>query len=130
MPPVYFQETVPQIAIAKAVKKAVDIPVITHGRFSDIEKAEAVLNQGACDFVAIARGLLADPMLPEKVMLGNTEDIRPCISCNDGCIGQVFAGKQAGCAVNPICGYEGKRSITKTENKKYSSTQERQLLCT
>lgn len=118
MPPVYFQEMTPQIAIAKAVREAVHIPVITHGRLSNVEKAEAALKQGACDFVAIARGLLADPMLPNKVMNGNVEHIRPCISCNDGCIGQVFAGKQAGCAVNPLCGYEGKRAITEATEKK------------
>ncbi len=118
MPPVYFQEMTPQIGTAKAVKEAVEIPVITHGRLSNIEKAESVLKQGVCDFVAIARGVLADPMLPKKVMDGNIEDVRPCISCNDGCIGQVFAGKQAGCAVNPLCGYEGKRAVTPCTNKK------------
>lgn len=111
MPPVYFQEMTPQIAVAKAVREAVQIPVITHGRLSNVEKAETALREGVCDFVAIARGLLADPMLPKKVMEGKTADIRPCISCNDGCIGQVFAGKQAACAVNPLCGYEGKRAV-------------------
>lgn len=118
MPPVYFQEMTPQIGIAKAIKNAVNIPVITHGRLGDVEKAEAALAQGACDFVAVARGMLADPAIANKVMCGKTEDIRPCISCNDGCIGQVFAGKAASCAVNPICGYERKRSIKKAEEKK------------
>lgn len=118
MPPVYFQDMTPQIAIAKAVREAVSIPVITHGRLGDAEKAEAALAQGCCDFVAIARGLLADPELPNKIMSGNTEDIRSCISCNDGCIGQVFAGHPAGCAVNPMCGYEGKRKINLAQTKK------------
>lgn len=118
MPPVYFQEMTPQISIAKIVRDTVNIPVITHGRLGDIAKAEAALQQGACDFVAIARGMLADPELSNKVMRGKTEDIRPCISCNDGCIGQVFAGKPASCAVNPFCGYEEKRNIQKTGAKK------------
>ena len=118
MPPVYFQEMTPQIEVAKAVREAVSIPVITHGRLGDVEKAEAALRQGSCDFVAIARGLLADPDLPEKVICGKTEDIRPCISCNDGCIGQVFAGQPAGCAVNPICGYERLRRIPCAQEKK------------
>ncbi len=118
MPPVYFQEMTPQIAIAKAVREAVSIPVITHGRLGDVEKAEAALRQGSCDFVAIARGVLADPELPNKVMCGNTEDIRPCISCNDGCIGQVFAGQPAGCAINPICGHERIRTISQAQKKK------------
>lgn len=118
MPPVYFQDMTPQIRVAKAVREAVSIPVITHGRLGDTEKAEAALRLGCCDFTAIGRGVLADPELPEKVMSGNTEDIRPCISCNDGCIGQVFAGNTAGCAVNPICGYEGKRCISQAKKKK------------
>ncbi len=118
MPPIYFQEMTPQIGIAKAVREAVSIPVITHGRLGDVEKAEAALRQGSCDFTAIARGMLADPELPNKVMSGRTEDVRPCISCNDGCIGQVFAGQPAGCAVNPICGYERVRRIPQTLEKK------------
>nr|WP_305136018.1 FAD-dependent oxidoreductase [uncultured Schaedlerella sp.] len=118
MPPIYFQEMTPQIGIARAVREAVSIPVVTHGRLGDVEKAEAALRQGCCDFVAVARGILADPELPNKVMRGNTEDIRPCISCNDGCIGQVFAGQPAGCAVNPICGYERTRRIPQAQEKK------------
>ncbi len=118
MPPVYFQEMTPQIAAAKAVRESVSIPVITHGRLGNLEKAEEALKTGCCDFTAMARGLLADPELPNKVIAGKTEDIRPCISCNDGCIGQVFAGKRAGCAVNPICGYEMERSIEKAKTKK------------
>lgn len=118
MPPVYFQEMTPQIRIAKAIRTAVNIPIITHGRLSNIEKAEAVLRQGVCDFVAIGRGILADPNLPQKVMDKNLEDIRPCISCNDGCIGLVVAGKPASCSVNPLCGYEGKRKINLTTQKK------------
>ena len=118
MPPVYFQEMTPQIRAARAVREAAKIPVITHGRLGNIEKAEAALEEKTCDFVAIARGLLADPQLPEKVLCGKTEDVRPCISCNDGCIGQVFAGRPASCAVNPLCGYEGKRKITLCKEKK------------
>lgn len=116
MPPVYFQEAAPQIRAAAAVRKAVSIPVITHGRLSNISKAEAAIEQGACDFVAIARGLLADPALPAKVISGDVRSIRPCISCNDGCIGQVFAGQPASCAVNPLCGYEGRRQLHKTDH--------------
>lgn len=114
MPPVYFQEMAPQMASAKAVKAAVNIPVITHGRLGDISKAETALESGICDFVAIGRGLLADPELPNKVTQGRTEDIRPCISCNEGCIGQVCAGNAVGCAVNPFCAKEKDRKVSPT----------------
>jgi 2-enoate reductase len=53
----------------------------------------------------IGRGLLADPELPNKLAEGRPEDIMPCISCNEGCIGRVYAGKPATCALNPRCGH-------------------------
>jgi len=111
MPCTYFQEMTPQMTSARAIRQAVKIPIITHGRLGDIAKAEAALETGICDFVAIGRALLADPELPNKVVEGRTEDIRPCISCNEGCIGQVCAGKAVGCAVNPFCAKETDRKL-------------------
>lgn len=118
MPPVYFQRMTPQMEAAQAVKQAVHIPVITHGRLGDISKAESALESGICDFVAIGRGLLADPELPNKVLEGRTEDIRPCISCNEGCIGQVCEGKAVGCAVNPFCAKEKDRKLAPAKSGK------------
>lgn len=118
MPGIYFQEMAPQIRSAETVKETVNIPVITHGRLSNVAKAESVLERGVCDFVAIGRGLLADPQLPNKVAEGRTDDILPCISCNDGCIAQVCEGKPVGCAVNPFCAKEKIRMIPKTSAPK------------
>lgn len=111
MPPVYFQEMAPQVLSAKIIKKNVKIPVITHGRLSNLEKAETALEQKICDFVAVGRGLLADPELVRKAKEGHADEICPCISCNEECIGQVCQGNAAGCAVNPFCGYETERKI-------------------
>lgn len=111
MPPVYFQEMTPQMNSAKEIRKHVNIPVITNGRLSDIEKAESALNNDVCDFVAIGRGLLADPDIAKKLSENRPEDIRPCISCNEGCIGKVVQGTQVECTINPFCGYEGARKI-------------------
>lgn len=118
MPPTYFQEMTPQMDAARKVRRAVSIPVITHGRLNNVAKAEAALETGICDFVAIGRGLLADPELPNKVLTGHTEDIRPCISCNDGCIAQVCVGKAVGCAVNPICAKENERKLLPAQTPK------------
>lgn len=106
MPPVFYQETVMQLKAAKAVKENVSIPILTHGRLSDVAKAEAALKNNICDFTVIGRGLLADPDLPKKVTEGRPEDVRPCLSCNEGCIGNVLKGTHVTCAVNPCTGYE------------------------
>ncbi|MDD5399108.1 MAG: FAD-dependent oxidoreductase, partial [Dehalococcoidia bacterium] len=47
------------------------------------------------------RALLADPQWAGKARMGKDEAIRPCISCNHGCIGHDFAGLPMTCAVNP-----------------------------
>ncbi len=118
MPPVYFQEMTPHIKSAEIIKQNVDIPVMVHGRLGNIAKAESVLAHGYADFIAIGRGLLADPNLPKKAMNGDIKDIRPCISCDEGCIAQVYMGNRCGCAINPFCGFEDERSVKNTDDPK------------
>ena len=48
------------------MKREVDIPVITVGRIEP-DVADALIADGACDFVAMGRKLLADPELPNKL---------------------------------------------------------------
>jgi 2,4-dienoyl-CoA reductase-like NADH-dependent reductase (Old Yellow Enzyme family) len=90
---------------AEKVKKNVRIPVIAVGSI-DAAMAVEVIKRGF-DFVAIGRGLLADPELPKKLKEGRMEDIRPCVRCND-CIDRLFSSRQliVKCAVNPELGRE------------------------
>lgn len=81
------------------------------GRLANPEKAVSVLEKGYADFVAIGRGLLADPDLPNKLAAGSTREILPCISCNEGCIARVYMGQRCTCAINPFCGYEAERAL-------------------
>ena len=118
MPAVFYQEAVIQLKSAKAVKENVGIPVLTHGRLSNYEKAEAALRNNICDFTIIGRGLLADPELPKKIAEGRPEDILPCISCNEGCIGNVLKYQHVTCALNPFTGYEDERPLPKAEEAK------------
>ncbi len=118
MPPIFYQEAVMQLKSAKAIKESVTIPVLTHGRLANVSKADAALTNGICDFTVIGRGLLADPDLPKKVCEGRPEDICPCISCNEGCIGNVLKGKHVACAINPFTGYENERKLTQTSTPK------------
>ncbi len=53
-----------QVPFARAVKQAVDIPVIAVGLITEFEQAEGVLTTGDADLVAIARAILYDPRWP------------------------------------------------------------------
>ncbi len=55
------------LAIIRAVKQAVDIPVIGNGDIQTSADALAMLEQTGCDGVMIARGALGDPWLFERV---------------------------------------------------------------
>lgn len=121
MPPIYQQEMVPQMNSSQAIKEVVSIPVISHGRLENVAKAEAALENEWVDFVCIGRGLLADPEIPNKIAEYRTDDIRSCISCNEGCIARVASQpdyKSIECAVNPLTGYEGLKELTKTDAPK------------
>lgn len=53
-----------QVPLARAVKRAVDIPVIAVGLITEFEQAEAIVSTGDADLVALARGILYDPRWP------------------------------------------------------------------
>jgi 2,4-dienoyl-CoA reductase-like NADH-dependent reductase (Old Yellow Enzyme family) len=53
-----------QVPLARAVKNAVDIPVITVGLITAVEQAEAILATGDADMIALARTILYDPRWP------------------------------------------------------------------
>lgn len=102
---VYYPPAV-QIHLAAAVKKAVKIPVIEHGKLGFPEIAESVLAEGKVDFVALGRPLLTDPDWVNKIEEGKADEIRPCICCYEGCLSRITDGKYVSCAVNPACGKE------------------------
>ena len=95
------------VPLAAAVKEAVNIPVIAVGKIRSPEQAEQVLQEGHADLIAMARTLIADPEWPIKVKMGHTREIRPCISCNDGCLGRISRWLRMGCNVNADVGHEG-----------------------
>ncbi len=118
MPPIYQQEQTFQLRSSEIVKKAVSVPVASNSKLGDIERAEAALEQNKLDFLMIGRGLLADPYLPVKLAEGRPDDIRPCIGCNESCIGQVTAGAHVTCTVNPKTGREAEMELPETSSPK------------
>lgn len=102
---------------AAAIKKVVNIPVIAVGNMTP-ETGEAIIEKGDADFIAIGRGLIADPDIPNKARTGHVADIRPCIRCNEYCVGRMFRHKSISCSVNPCVGKEAAFSIKKSDNPK------------
>lgn len=94
------------VAAAAAVKAAVDVPVMVAGKLGDPLLAESVVATGRADLIALGRALVADPDLPRKLERGAWQEIRPCIACNQGCIGGLLAGFPFTCLVNPEAGRE------------------------
>lgn len=87
---------------AKKLKEVVrHAKVTTESRVKTPANAEKVLSEGMADLVSIVRGQIADPHLVTKAKEGRPEDIRPCISCNQLCIGRRFRDYWVSCLVNP-----------------------------
>lgn len=94
------------VPYAEAIKKSVSIPVIAVGKIRTPELAEHIITGKKADFIAIGRGLLADPDWPLKAAGGARHRINHCIACNQGCISRLFSGLDVWCTVNPECGRE------------------------
>ena len=99
------------VYLAKAIKDVVHIPVIACNRINDPVLAEEILQDGLADMVGIARGLIADPELPQKAKEGRLEDICKCIGCNQGCLDAVFTLSEVRCTVNARAGQEEETAI-------------------
>lgn len=109
-PPMY-QERGLYLPLTEKLKRVLDVPVLAAGRMDSPELASRALEEGKADAIVIGRGLLADPQLPSKIKTGNTDDIRPCLACHDGCMGRIAQVKPLSCAVNPQTGREAEYGI-------------------
>jgi 2,4-dienoyl-CoA reductase-like NADH-dependent reductase (Old Yellow Enzyme family) len=94
-----------QMAATRQVKQAVDKPVVGVGRIVSPAEAEKHLADGDCDFVAMARALIADPEWVAKAQRGEAEEIRPCVGAN-WCMSSIFAQAPIACIHNPTAGNE------------------------
>ena len=103
--PTYLSPRGTNIHLSTALKKRVDIPIIVVGAITEPAMAEQILAEGKADFVAMARGLIADPELPNKARRGQDEDILPCIGCYN-CLEKMHERHYLGCSVNPRSGRE------------------------
>lgn len=104
--------------MAEAVKKVVDIPVISVGRINTPQIAEFVLKTGKADMVSMGRALIADPDMPAKAAAGSVEDIVPCIGDNEGCFNGHPERGTVSCTMNPSRCREKQSVIIPAKKKK------------
>lgn len=92
---------------AAAIRGRVSRPVLVVGRITASGQVEHLLRTGAADMVGMARALICDPQLPNKIAAGRTDEIRECIGCNQACIGHLDRGGYGiSCIQNPASGRE------------------------
>ncbi len=99
------------------IKKAVSVPVITVGRYTEPQYAELLVRQGRADLVAFGRQSIADPELPVKARTGHLETLTPCIACLLGCVPNMLAGRPITCAMNPCVGREAELVPAEVQKK-------------
>jgi len=116
--PPQYQKPGCMVEHAAKVKAVTSIPVIAVGRLHYPEVAQQAIAEGKADFIAIGRGLLADPEWVAKVQRNAPEEIRPCIGCHEGCLWQMIAGEPTSCSLNPICGHETVWQLRPLQKKK------------
>ena len=104
--------------VCDTAREATDKPIMNAGNHTP-ETALALIESGRADFAMFGRQLIADPELPKKLMDNRVEDVRPCIRCNEECIGRIWGRfSKLSCSVNPAANEEAAFTIRKTEEPK------------
>lgn len=101
--------TTPRIQLADEglrFKAELPVPVILGGMIRDADDAERVIAEGRGDAVSMARTWICEPEWANKIEAQDESRIRPCNSCNQGCVGMVFRGIPGTCTLNPAAGRE------------------------
>jgi 2,4-dienoyl-CoA reductase-like NADH-dependent reductase (Old Yellow Enzyme family) len=86
---VYYRE------MAVRCRAAVDIPVMLVGGIRDLDTANSLLTEGACDYISLSRPLIAQPDLAKLWSVGQSPRCE-CISCTM-CFLPAFKGEGIAC---------------------------------
>ena len=104
--------------VCEEARKNVHVPLLNAGAHNP-DTALALIESGNADFVMMGRAMIADPELPNKLLEGRREDVRPCLRCNEYCIGRIWNyHTKLSCAVNPQAMEEVRFQIRKTDSPK------------
>ncbi len=93
--------------MSEAVKGVVSIPISVVGKMRTPDFCAEAIESGKTDMVTIGRQFICDPHWANKVRQGKFDQIRTCLNCLDGCVGQFyFNHNTVRCSINPYVGYE------------------------
>ncbi len=109
-----------QLEATRKLKDAVSLPVVGAGRIVTPDEAEKHLAAGDCDYIAMARALVADPEWVAKAERGEAKRVRPCVGAN-WCLSSIAAQAPIACIHNPAAGAEtalGVGTLVKAERPK------------
>ena len=102
--------------------RALTKPSFVVGRILTLAEADAIIASGEADMVSMIRATIADPDIVRKTQAGYVDDVRPCLGCNQGCIGGGTGPlMRFGCVVNVGAGQElrfGEDKITLSDESK------------
>lgn len=107
------------VYLAAEIKKHVSKPVATIGALNDPDQMEEIIAGGKADVVYMARALLADPELPNKICAGREDEIVRCLRCFT-CMAERPTTGTRRCTVNPLVGreWEGMKIRPAAEKKR------------
>lgn len=112
------------VPFAEAIKKQVKTPVSTVGGLGcDAPQMEEIIATGKADAVNIARAVMADTDVVNKLRDGREDEVATCLRCNY-CLSLSFvphvpfAVRVLRCSVNPIIGREFETQLMPTRAEK------------
>jgi 2,4-dienoyl-CoA reductase (NADPH2) len=91
--------------LAKRAKENVKVPVMMAYRLFDPKYPNEAIGKGELDVWKMCRPMIADPLMPKKVLEGREQDIRWCVACNL-CLARLFRDAPMTCYINPQCAHE------------------------
>lgn len=108
------------IYLAKRAKEHVKVPIQMAYRLFKPDLPNRAIGEGSLDMWEMCRPMIADPLMPRKVLEGREEDIRYCVACNL-CLARLFRDAPMTCYINPVCAHEWNPNYSSppaTEEKK------------
>ncbi len=93
------------IHLSKEAKAHVDIPVQMAYRLFKPDLPNEKIGAGELDIWEICRSMIADPLMPKKVLEGRENEIRHCVNC-DLCQVRFLCDAPMTCYINPLCAHE------------------------
>ena len=64
----------------------------------------------------MCRSMIADPLMPKKVLEGREDEIRHCVACNL-CLARLFRDAPMTCYINPLCAHEHDEKLLSSRSR-------------